>query len=175
MAILVLPWDETMRIFQNTQQLINNKIRTAIDNRLPQHEASTHNIISEALSHTIPALASPTFREGTIGEHCRVKLWFTAGFSHVDFQWLVPGMNSKISCEKPHHDSLRKTLGLASNSTTNTTTREFWISKTSSWSIRQRVLEKKVELIERFEFQLRGAIHSRWCVSGFGTIIRRYR
>jgi hypothetical protein len=45
---------------QNTQRLIKNKTPTAIDNRLPQHEIlqqsnyGTHNIISEALSHTIP-------------------------------------------------------------------------------------------------------------------------
>jgi hypothetical protein len=51
---------ETTRIFQNSQRLVNNKSRTAIDNRLPQHEIlqqsnyGTHNIISEALSHTIP-------------------------------------------------------------------------------------------------------------------------
>ncbi|KAN0070380.1 hypothetical protein V8E54_011249, partial [Elaphomyces granulatus] len=45
---------ETTRIFQNSQRLVNNKTRTAIDNRLPQHEIlqqsnyGTHNIISEA-------------------------------------------------------------------------------------------------------------------------------
>jgi hypothetical protein len=52
---------ETMRIFQNTQRLISNKTRTAIDNRLPQHEIlqqsnyGAQNIINETLSHTIPA------------------------------------------------------------------------------------------------------------------------
>ena len=51
---------ETTRIFQNSQRLVNNKTRMAIDNRLPQHEIlqqsnyGTHNIISETLSHTIP-------------------------------------------------------------------------------------------------------------------------
>jgi hypothetical protein len=44
------------------QRLINNKTRTAIDNRLPQHEIlqqssyvyGTHNIINETFLHTIP-------------------------------------------------------------------------------------------------------------------------
>ena len=90
---------------RESSKILNNKVRTAIDNRLPQHEilqqATTAHIIVSSVKpyrtlylHQYWQVLLPG--EGTIGEHCRTcqDLIYRRLFS----RWLsmIPGMKSKI-------------------------------------------------------------------------------
>jgi hypothetical protein len=80
---------EITRIFQNTQRLINNKNRTAIDNRMPQHEIlqqsnyGTQSIINHTWLHSHWRILLPG--QGTVGELCDIKPWVAAAFHHPNF------------------------------------------------------------------------------------------
>jgi hypothetical protein len=155
---------ETTRIFQNTQRLINNKTRTALDGRLPQHEIlqqssyGTVSIINEAITQTIPG----SIRTGesyflgkerlvnSVTMNCGLpQLFITLTFNErwEEFYNILQHTSTRVPSNHPwegvqyFYERIRNLKHY------------FWKHKTSRFG-------KLLELIERFEFQLRGAIHS---------------
>ena len=155
---------ETTRIFQNTHRLINNKNRTAIDNRMPQHEIlqqsnyGIQSIINETLSHTIPGSirTGESYFQGkerlvnsVISSRGLPQIFITLTFNDTwdEFQNILRNAPSRFPSENPW-------VGV-----------EYYYERILNF--KNKFLKhptarfgKMLELIERFEFQLRGAIHS---------------
>jgi len=155
---------EATRIFQNTRRLIDNKTRQAVDNRLPQHQLlqqsayGLSSIINEAITHTIPAcirtgesyfLEKERLTNSVLSTHGLPQLWITLTFNDdwPEFQEILQRTEDKLASNHPwegiqyYYERIHNLKD------------KFW--KTSSAKF-----GKLLELIERFEFQLRGAIHS---------------
>jgi Helitron helicase-like domain at N-terminus len=170
---------ETTRIFQNTQRLINNKNRTAIDNRIPQHEIlqqsnyGTQNIINETVSHTIPGSirTGESYFQGkerlvnsVISNRELPQLFVTLTFNDTwsEFQTILWNAPSMFPSENPWAGVeyyYERILNFKNKFLKNPTAR----------------FGKMLELIERFEFQLRGAIHSHcllWTEKSTDQLIR---
>ena len=99
---------EKTRINQNSQQLVNNKTRQAIDNRLPHYQLlqqsayGTHFIINESITNTIPACictGEPYFLEkerltnSMLSSYGLPQLFITLTFneSWLEFQDILNG------------------------------------------------------------------------------------
>jgi hypothetical protein len=169
---------ETTRIFQNTQRLINNKNRTAIDNRMPQYEIlqqsnyGTHRIINETLSHTIPGSirTGETYFQGkerlvnsVLSSRGLSTLFVTLTFNDTwpEFEHILRNASSRFPSDNPWAGVeyyYERILNFKNKFLKHPTAR----------------FGKLLELIERFEFQLRGAIHSHcllWCEKGIPQLI----
>jgi len=170
---------ETTRIFQNTQRLINNKNRTAIDNRMPQYEIlqqsnyGTNRIINEALSHTIPGsirTGESYFQDkerlvnSVLSSRGLPALFVTLTFNDTwaEFVHILRNASSTLPSDNPWAGVeyyYERILNLKNKFLKHPTAR----------------FGKLLELIERFEFQLRGAIHSHcllWCEKSIPQLIR---
>jgi hypothetical protein len=155
---------ERTRIFQNTQRLINNKTRQAIDRRLPQHELlqqssyGTTSIINEIITNVIPAsirtgesyfLEKERLVNSVISTYGLPQLFVTLTFNE---SW------------PEFCDILRTTsTGIASNHPWEGVQyyyERIHYLKEKFWKTKWANFQELRELIERYEFQLRGAIHS---------------
>jgi hypothetical protein len=162
---------EKTRINQNSQRLVNNKTRQAIDNRLPHYQLlqqsayGTHSIINESITNTIPACirtGEPYFLEkerltnSMLSSYGLPQLFVTLTFneSWLEFQDIL---NGRIPSNHPwegvqyYYERIQNLKA------------KFWKTPASKQG-------KLRELIERYEFQLRGAIHSH-CLLWVGMTI----
>jgi hypothetical protein len=155
---------EATRIFQNNMRLINNKNRQALDNRLPHHHLlqqssyGQHSIINETITHTIPASirTGEAFFQGkerlvnsVLAGRGLPHLFITTTFNEnwIEFQKILERTPTKLASNHPwegvqfYYERIHNLKN------------KFWKSPAAKFG-------KLKELIERFEFQLRGAIHS---------------
>ncbi|KID83911.1 DNA helicase PIF1, ATP-dependent [Metarhizium guizhouense ARSEF 977] len=158
---------EATRIFQNTNRLIHNKTRQAIDNRLPQHQLlqqsnyGSHSIISETLTHAIPGsirtgeayfLEKERLVNSMISGHGLPQLFITLTFNEgwEEFKNILRSISPSAMPSNHPWEGVQYYYERIHNLKS-----KFWKGKSNHAKF--GILK---ELIERFEFQLRGAIHS---------------
>jgi hypothetical protein len=158
---------EATRIFQNTNRLIHNKTRQAIDNYLPQHELlqqlnyGPHSIINETLTHTMPGsirtgeayfLEKERLVNAMIGSYGLPQLFITLTFNEgwEEFKDILSSISPTAMPSNYPWEGVQYYYERIHNLKTKFWKGEFGHAKFGALK----------ELIERFEFQLRGAIYS---------------
>ncbi|KAK9444150.1 DNA helicase PIF1, ATP-dependent [Metarhizium brunneum] len=158
---------EATRIFQNTNRLIHNKTRQATDSRLPQHQLlqqsnyGTHSIISETLTHAIPGsirtgeayfLEKERLVNSMIAGHGLPQLFITLTFNEgwEEFKGILRSISPTAMPSNHPWEGVQYYYERIHNLKS-----KFWKGKSN-----HAKFGALKELIERFEFQLRGAIHS---------------
>jgi hypothetical protein len=157
---------EAHRIFQNSRRLVRNVTRMDLDNRLAQHQLlqqsnyGMHSIINEELTHTIPSFIRT-------GENywLRKERQVSSMIAGRRLPQLFVTLTFNESWPEFEHILRRTTTRLPSNHPWEGVQyfyeRIHWL-KEKFWRTPLAKIGKLRELVERYEFQLRGAIHTHW-------------